>query len=52
MYGKSEKLDEYIRDTNNIEKREQTKAELKVLLKQYIRNPDHNTECSSLVGYA
>jgi hypothetical protein len=36
MYGRSEKLDEYYNDKEMMKKREETKGELKALLKKYI----------------
>lgn len=52
MYGPSEKLDEYYKDKETQQKREQTKTELKQLLKKYIKEPAHNPICSDLVGNA
>lgn len=46
MYGKSELLDEYYEDKETMQKREETKKELKALLKQYIHKTDHDSLCA------
>lgn len=46
MYGRSEALDQYYEDKEMLNKREETKKELKALLKQYIHNADHDSLCA------
>ena len=52
IYGASQKVLEYQRDKELIDKREQTKTELKALLSKYIAKPEHNTICSQRVALA
>ena len=52
MYGKNEKLEEYTRDKELMQKRDETKAELKMLLKKYVSQADHDSLCAMRVGEA
>ena len=52
MYGRSEKIDKYYEDKEMFEKREQTRAELKALLKQYVGKSYHVPMCARRVGHA
>ena len=52
MYGRSELIDQYYEDKDMMKKREETKAELKALLKQYIHKADHDSLCAQRVGHA
>ena len=49
LYGKTEQINEYYNDKEYMQKRDETKAELKQLLKKYVKQPSHNVLCSQLV---
>ena len=52
LYGKSEQLEQYYKDKEIIQKRDETKQELKMLLKKYVDDREHNTICAMRVGVA
>eukprot|EP00347_Sterkiella_histriomuscorum_P022508 403338226 len=52
MYGKSEKIEQYYNDKEMLEKRDETKKELKMLLKKYMSDAEHNNICALRVGHA